>query len=304
MQGHPIPLSLLSLLEAMPGQMLGQGHVDRYGTSAGVLVKLLDSAERLAIQVHPDRAVAQRLFGSEYGKTEAWVFLGGRRIDGEAPYVLCGFKPGMTREKWERLFADQDMESMVAALHKVYPSPGDVMLIRGGLPHAIGPGNWMVEIQEPTDITIRTERVTPSGFKLSDSSIHQGIGFERMFECFDYRTYSEEELLRKCRLRDRIAGAGAGWRERKLIGYEDTPYFGLNRLTIEASSNGPFWESDGRFSIVIVLSGQGRVMWAGGELPIEQGDYLFLPAHLGQVQFAGGQDGSLELARCFPPSVE
>lgn len=56
----------------------------------GVLVKFLDSAERLPIQVHPDKEKAKILFHSGYGKTEAWYILDGRKIHGENPYNSDG----------------------------------------------------------------------------------------------------------------------------------------------------------------------------------------------------------------------
>lgn len=165
-----------------------------YGGQLGVLVKALDSSERLTIQVHPDRRAAQKLFQSAFGKTEAWYILGGRVINGEDPYILYGFKPGMTREKWEQLFWDQDIEGMLQSLNKIKVEPGQVFIVEGGMPHAIGSGCFLLEIQEPTDYTIRVERMTPSGREIAEFMCHQGIGFDRMFDCFHYDVYTEEEV--------------------------------------------------------------------------------------------------------------
>ena len=46
-----------------------------------ILVKLLDSEERLVIQAHPTIPCANRLFGSHVGKTECWYFLPGTADD-------------------------------------------------------------------------------------------------------------------------------------------------------------------------------------------------------------------------------
>ena len=64
-----------------------------------ILVKLLDSDERLVIQAHPTVPCAKRLFNSSVGKTECWYFLPGTAPDA---CVYLGFKPGITRELWER----------------------------------------------------------------------------------------------------------------------------------------------------------------------------------------------------------
>ena len=55
--------------------ILGEKHVKRWGENLGVLVKLIDSNERLTIQVHPNNKKAQELFNSQFGKTEAWHIL-------------------------------------------------------------------------------------------------------------------------------------------------------------------------------------------------------------------------------------
>ena len=52
--------------------MLGRKHVEQYDTQLGVLVKIIDAAERLTVQVHPNRKQAKQLFESDYGKTECW----------------------------------------------------------------------------------------------------------------------------------------------------------------------------------------------------------------------------------------
>ena len=62
-----------------------------------ILVKLLDSDERLVIQAHPTVPCAKRLFNSPVGKTECWYFLPGTAPDA---CVYLGFRPGVTRARW------------------------------------------------------------------------------------------------------------------------------------------------------------------------------------------------------------
>ena len=75
-------VSFKELIESDPAGYLGEEHAVQLGATLGVLVKLIDSAERLAVQVHPDKEKARELFHSEYGKTECWHILGGREIQG------------------------------------------------------------------------------------------------------------------------------------------------------------------------------------------------------------------------------
>ena len=88
---------LRDLVAADPASALGAAHVARFGASPAVLVKIIDAAERLAVQVHPDKERAQRHFGSPFGKTECWHIIGGRSVGGEEPCVYLGFRPGITR---------------------------------------------------------------------------------------------------------------------------------------------------------------------------------------------------------------
>jgi mannose-6-phosphate isomerase len=292
-------VSLQELVQADPVLFLGQRHVEVYGSETGVLVKALDAAERLTIQVHPDRETAQAIFQSPFGKTEAWYILGGREIDGQPPYILYGFKPGMTREIWEKLFWEQDIDGMIDALHRIEVEPGQVFLVEGGMPHAIGSGCFLIEIQEPTDYTIRIERKTPAGREIPDSMCHQGAGFDRMFDCFHYQTYSLEEITSRYRLQSKLMESSEHFEEHSLISYEDTPYFGLNLVRIMESYT---LCQDGGFSILVVASGGGSLSWADGSLTVQQGDSIFLPAGLTELMCKSkNANEPLELLRCFPP---
>lgn len=188
---------LTDLIKADSEGFLGQEHVAKYGIHTAVLTKVLDAAVRLSIQVHPTKAYARAYFKSDYGKTEAWYIMGGREIDGEPPYVLAGFKPGVTRAEWKKYFDEQDIDAMINALHKYYVKPGDVFLIEGGLPHAIGSGCFLIEIQEPTDYTMRVERKTFDGGTLPDMLCHQGVGFDAMLDCFTYEGLSKDDTYKK-----------------------------------------------------------------------------------------------------------
>lgn len=178
-------------LEQAPAFYLGHRHSQRYGAQPGVLLKLIDANERLTVQVHPDRPTAQRLFHSPYGKTECWYILDDTPVDGEAPCVYLGFRPGITREHWRQLFDSQDTRGMLAALHKIPVRRGETILIPGGVPHAISAHCFLAEIQEPTDYTIRVERTTPAGLEVCDEQCHQGLGFDAMFDCFHYEGLSQ-----------------------------------------------------------------------------------------------------------------
>lgn len=287
---------LRDLVEQNPEGMLGRAHTAKYGAQPGVLAKIIDSAERLTIQVHPDKAFARDYFHSEYGKTECWHILSTRTIDGQPPCLLMGFRPGVTRAMWEDIYRRQDIPAMLGCLHRVTPRPGDTWLIRGGLPHAIGPGCTLVEIQEPTDYTLRSERTQMDGTPIPDALIHQGLGEEALMECFHYGGTALAELEASCRLTPETVDYGGGNRWQLLVSLNDTPCFAMERLEVNTAMN---FNRQGRFSILTVLEGSGTLSWEGGELPVTQGQQFFLPAGMERFTLRG----SLTAIRCHPPGA-
>ena len=260
---------------------------DLIGNSFNVLTKFLDSAERLRLQVHPNRADAKRLFGSGYGKTEAWYILGTRVINGEQPYVLLGFRSDVTPAELRALFDAQDVAGMINLMHKIPVNPGEVYLIEGGLPHAIGPGCLLLEIQEPTDFSISLETRDAAGKAIPEELIHYGLGFERMFECFSYQKQSLEELLASCRLEPAALGDGC----EELIPYSRTPCFGLRRIRVSGIR---VQEAGGRACALVITRGEGVI----GGIAVRQGDCLFVSADEGSYTIRGE---GMEVLECLPP---
>lgn len=290
--------TLKEIIESNPSLFLGDLHYKKYQKNTGVLVKLIDSLERLTIQVHPDKKFAKEVFSSEFGKTEAWYILGTRDDSGEEPYLLLGFKPGVTREIWQDLFEKQDIPAMSDCLHKIKPEPGEVYLIEGGVPHAIGPGCFLVEIQEPTDYTLRTERVTPAGMRISDVLIHQGAGFKRLMDCFHYEGLSLGQTLDRWRIKPDICRSGKTAVEKVIIDDRYTKCFGMNEIEITGRYE---LQTEEVFSILLVVDGSGTVGWEDGEQLVRKSDGLFLPAGTGRIFLHNTGERPMRILRCFPP---
>jgi len=283
---------LKDLILQDPEGFLGSAHRARFGENFGVLTKFLDAAERLPIQVHPDKIQAKRLFQSDYGKTEAWYILEGRVIDGVEPYILLGFQEDVPREQLQALFAAQDIAGLEALMHRMAVRPGEVYLIEGGTPHAIGSGCFMLEIQEPTDYTISLERRNAFGEDLPEFFCHMGVGLEKMFDCFHYEGKPRAEMLRRFRLKPQMMERNAAYTLTALITYENTACFALNRIDV----HGPHTRrTEGGPSALVVVAGEGKV----GPNAVRRGDCLFVPA--GEEAFPVEGDG-LVLLECLPPA--
>ena len=284
--------SLRDCIQADPEGVLGAGRRD-----TGVLMKLIDAAERLSVQVHPTRQDAMRLFNSPYGKTECWHILGGREIDGQKPGIWFGFKPGITREKWAALFYAQDIQGMLDCLHHIEVQPGETWLIQGGVPHAIGPGCFLAEIQEPTDLTLRTERVDPQGRPLPDESCHQGVGFENMLDCFDYTGRTLEEARAAWCIPPRVIESTPDYEKTSVLGYDSTPFFKLEKWKVTGSLR--CLPRDTYYGLY-ALEGEGALRADGGQTPLRPGDQLFVPAGTEAFELAAGKGPITLLAYTGP----
>jgi mannose-6-phosphate isomerase len=132
-----------------PEGYLGPEHVARYGPDPGLLVKLLDAGQRLPAHFHPGRAFAREALDSTHGKTEAWIIL---EADPGAA-VWSGFKRPVELDEVREWMRTQDSGAMLAAMHELPVSAGDVVFVPAGTAHAIGAGILLLELQEPTEAT-------------------------------------------------------------------------------------------------------------------------------------------------------
>ncbi len=285
-------VTMAALYTASPVDALGAAHVQAYGAQPQLLVKLLDSAMRLHIQAHPSVAWARQHLNANSGKTEAWWILQTRAADA---YVYMGFQRPPTMAEWRRIIDEQDFDAMRAGFDPIPVAPGDVLLIEGGVPHAIGPGITMVEIQEPTDYVVRCE-YAHGGLELPESARTMGLGLERVLDMFDYAQYPAETIKERFGPQPRTIAAFTEGAEEVLLGAPQTDRVEVRRVRCTERID---LDLDGRYSILIVLEGEGAIVADGTTVPLQQWSRIFLPAALHTVQISG----NLSIARCLPPKT-
>jgi len=290
-------LSLKDLINSNKELYLGKAHAKRYGTTA-VLIKMLDSLERLTVQVHPDKHYAQTVFNSEFGKTESWYVLDTREINGEKSVVYMGFKKHVTREEWKLHFENQNIQGLLDCLHKIEVKPGDAFMIYGGVPHAIGAGCFLMEVQEPTDYTMRVEKTTPNGLIIGPELIHQGVGEEKMFECFHYDNYTLDEALNAWKITPDVLDNSDEYTLRTLFNEKHTHCFGLSELLLDGSFT---YKNQTSFYVVVIYSGDGVISCNGKEYDYTQGDEIFISAAISEITFTATNSSKILL--CYPPGA-
>jgi len=280
---------LRDIIEANPEAYLGDS------TQMSLLCKYLDSAVRLPIQCHPDREFARAHYASEHGKAESWLILGTREIDGEEPYLLMGFKPGVRRADFARAVYSQDIAAMESMLHRVPVKAGEVYFIPGRFPHAIGPGVFLLEVQEPSDWVVQPERYC-AGQRLTDTDMWGPLDPETALECFDYTGETVEQIRKRLQKQPLVVEKEEGGSLARVIGPETTTCFGVDLLNV----SGEFvLEHAAPYYLVVVTSGEGEVAWTGGTARVGKGDVFFVPHHLRSLRFQSA-GSPLEAYICLP----
>lgn len=290
-------VSLKEIISSNPEGFLGKEYCSRYGREIGVLARVGDSKVRLVIQAHPDAYCAKNYLNYPRGKTEAWYIIECRQQAVEKPHIFAGFKPGITRKRWEELFEKQDIQGMLDSMHKLYVKKGDVILIEAGMPHAMGPGSLFLEIHEPSDYTLRLERSYLTDKVFSDEEIHYGMGFQRLFDCFDYKTYTKEEIHKKVFISSSVVKETDNVRELDLLTYEHTSCFRIKSLKITGRH---CLENYNGHRIAIVIRGSGSIEYGTKTKDIKQGQGIFLPAGL-KSPLLRSNIGEMEIIIGYPP---
>lgn len=295
--GESVSTTLLELLKGYGEQILGKKHFSKYGNNTAVLCKYLDSEIRLPIQCHPDAATARELYNSPFGKTESWHIINTRKLNGEDPYILLGFKPGIKADEFAKAVKEQDLQGMIDMLHKIHVKPGETYFVPGRIPHAIGTGVFMLEVQEPSDWVIQPEYYC-ADIKLNDNDMWGPLTPEKGLQVFEYKGYSRNDLLKRVAPSGRVLESTGNLNMVELIGPVHTSAFSLLKASITGTS---MVHLPTEFAIVVVEKGAGSINWKGGMKRIKQSDYFLIPASLKEFNFE--TDGGLELLFCLPPVV-
>jgi mannose-6-phosphate isomerase len=141
----------LDQLAASGGEaFVGARAMHLLGPRFPLLVKVIDAADWLSLQVHPSDTLAAELLGPDaLGKTEAWVVL-----DAAPDAVLVtGPRRDLTETKLRRAIRRGEMDRSHCETRPAVP--GEALLLPAGTVHAIGAGAFVYEIEQPSDITFR-----------------------------------------------------------------------------------------------------------------------------------------------------
>ncbi len=141
--------TLADLSREFGESFLGQAAFRRTGNRFPILIKLLDCAQWLSLQVHPNDEQALVLEGpDQFGKTEAWHIIEA----GPGARLIAGLRPGLTVEQVADAIRNGTILDFVQ-YHDI--KTGDSVFMNPGTIHALGPGLLLYEVQQSSDLTYR-----------------------------------------------------------------------------------------------------------------------------------------------------
>jgi mannose-6-phosphate isomerase len=271
-----------------PESWLGAAHLDSYGVSTELLVKLLDPAQRLPVHLHPDRAFSRRHLGIPHGKTEAWLVLDVT----EGSRVRLGFAESMSSSQVRAMVDRADSDALLRSLRVRAVRPGDAVLVPAGVPHSIDAGVFVLELQEPTDLSILLEAQDLAVDLHRDG--HLGLGFDVALTALRLDALDESELDALVVPAERAETVGL----RPLLPAAAEPYFRAHRLRADRTAESDPLVGAG-FAVVLAVGGAGRLVPEHGDgLDLRRGDAAVVPFAAGEWRVTG----PLEIVVCRPPA--
>lgn len=244
--------TLQELVEQLGPELMGRHISEEHGTEFPLLVKFIDAAGDLSIQVHPNDELARARHG-KLGKTEMWYVMDAR----PGASLLAGFRKEIRPEDYAAKVADGSIVDCLAR-HKVHP--GDVFFIPAGRVHAICRGILLCEIQQSSDVTYRLYDYNRLGLDGKPRQLHT----EEARDAIDYKVYDDY------RTHYQPVSEGA-------VRIVDSPFFVVNVVTTSSHLRRELAVEDS-FVTLSCLSGACKVTAGGVSVSLGTGSSCLIPA--------------------------
>jgi mannose-6-phosphate isomerase len=237
------------------------GHARLENGRFPLLIKILDSREKLSLQVHPPAEKAARLGGEP--KTEMWYIADA--APGAELYV--GLKRGVTREEFENKIRSG---TVAECFYRLPVHPGDAMFLPSGRVHAIGAGLVIFEIQQNSDTTYRVFDWNRVGLDGKPRALHVAESLESI----DFDDF-EPGLARP------KATQTGNLNSRCLV---DDPLFRVNAITTMARETMVFDEP--KLRIIGVVGGHLTASDGKNSVRLTKGQFCLLPAGVSSAKLS------------------
>jgi mannose-6-phosphate isomerase len=242
-----------------------------------LLVKYIDAAAHLSVQVHPDDQT-QHLGADWEAKTEAWVILGAT----DEGRIYLGLSEAATEADFTAACraGGQGLEPMLQVFE---PEPGQCYFVPGGTIHAIGAGVTLIEVQQNSDTTFRVYDWGRVGLDGLPRDIH----IDQALACVDFQTPAPTPVTPSLNPSSCVLAS--------------CPAFRMGVVADELAGD---THKENEPVILAVVSGAGTLAVAEQTIEINTGDVWLLPAALGlfhvegrdlrMVEMRGGAQAQIE----------
>lgn len=219
-----------------------------------LLIKILDSSQKLSLQVHPPAAKAARLNGEP--KTEMW-YVADAQADAD---IFVGLRPGVTPEQFRAKIGDG---SVADCFHRIEVGRGDVMFLPSGRVHALGAGSVIFEIQQNSNTTYRVFDWNRVGLDGKPRELH----IDEAMESIDFGDFEPGLVTNDY--------AGEPVARRELVA---DPLFAVENF--RGRDGDEFTPAAGRCQIVACLAGDIEATDFQHKATLRPGQFCLLPAGL------------------------
>ncbi len=264
-EGENKGLSLAEYIKNDPS-VLGS---ERKSDELPVLIKFIDAADNLSVQVHPNDEQA-RAWENQNGKTEMWYVI---QAD-QGAKITCGVKQKTTKEELSQAIKDNTVEEL---LNAVPSKKGDVFFVEAGTIHAIGKGNLIAEIQQNSNVT----------YRLYDYDRRDKNGNPRELHIEKGVAASNTDLIQERQIPTCSDGT-------RLIA--DCEYFCVKEAVLDKGAYA-FCADENSYHALLQTDGESVITTKDEDITLNAGECLFIPAGFGEYRVSG--TGTL-LLTCNP----
>jgi mannose-6-phosphate isomerase len=243
---------LTEIISEYGSDLLGSRVLKGYGSEFPLLIKFIDAADDLSIQVHPDNALAKKRHNS-FGKTEMWYIM---QAD-EGATLISGFNTELDRASYQKACDEGRLNDI---LNRELAEAGDVFFLPAGRVHTIGKGLLLAEIQQTSDVTYR---IYDFDRKDAHGNLRE-LHLEESLDAIDYKKYDHYKTPYQPQ-------------KGKSVEVVKCEYFVTNRLDLTRDLAVDHAGLDS-FKIYICLSGKASITYEGGSESLELGDVILVPA--------------------------
>lgn len=245
--------TLEEVIEVYMSELVGEKVYEKFGLEFPLLIKFIDAADFLSIQVHPDDTMARARHNS-YGKSEMWYI-----VESDNGELIAGFNRKLDKEAY---LAHVKNGTLKEIMNREAVVPGDIYYMPAGRVHAIGAGVLLAEIQQTSDVTYRIYDWDRTDDEGKARELHTDLALDAI----DFRYHKEYKTSYQA-IKNSTSTA------------VDTQFFTTGVIKLDKAVEKDFNLIDS-FVIYMCMEGEANITYQGGEQKIQKGETVLIPADL------------------------